>query len=136
MIVDQAEIDALLTKAGDPAALNAAAQPGKPPAGAGSALKVEPRPTTDASPEVARLLRIRVPVIVEMARRQLPVADVRVLSLGTIIEFSKHIESPLDLRIHNQRIGSGEAVKVGEKFGIRVAQILDQADRIRSMGES
>ncbi len=136
MIVDQAEIDALLTQqaASPPAAAAARVAPK-------SAIVAPPRPATSANPdastgraELVRLLRLRVPVIVEMARRTLPISEIRKLSIGTIIEFSKSIESPLTLRIHNRPIGCGEAVKVGEKFGIRVSEIQDAAARIRTMG--
>ena len=136
MIVDQAEIDALLAEAdglaaeaGDEASAVApavtTAEPTPPP----------PPRFRNVSPELARILKIRVPVRVQLASRRMSIATVRRLSLGTIIEFRKPIEEPLELLINNHPVGKGDAVKVGEHFGLRVSEIRDAATRIRSMGE-
>jgi flagellar motor switch protein FliN/FliY len=92
-------------------------------------------PIIDACPEVARILRIRVPAIVQLASRQMSISAVRKLSLGMIIEFYKGIDDPLELLINNHPIGKGEAVKVGEHFGLRVTEVRDAATRIKSMGK-
>jgi flagellar motor switch protein FliN/FliY len=62
------------------------------------------------------------------------IGQVRKLSLGMIIEFHKPVGDPLDLLINNRPVGKGDAVKVGERFGLRVSEIGDAATRIRSMG--
>lgn len=93
-----------------------------------------PPPIAVDSPEVARLLKIRVPVIVQLASRRMSIAAIRRLSLGMIIEFHKNVDEPLDLLINNRPIGRGVAVKVGEHFGLNITEIGDTATRIRSMG--
>ena len=140
MIVDQDEIEALLaqaddlvTEAGEEA--NAAATAASAlEAGAPATAAPPPRPFINVSSEVARILRIQVPVRVQLASRQMSVAEVRKLSLGMIIEFHKAVDDPLDLLINNHPVGRGIAVKVGEHFGLRVSEIRDAATRIRSMG--
>jgi flagellar motor switch protein FliN/FliY len=47
------------------------------------------------------------------------------LGAGAIIEFLKSSEEPLQLLVNNKAIGLGEAVKVGENFGLRITQIGD-----------
>lgn len=124
MVIDQAEIDALLKQGAAEAA-----PPSKPP---------PPRPArlaTNCDPKLAQILRLKAPVIVEVARRRWPIQMLRNLSLGMIIEFEKSVEEPMQLRINNRVIGAGEAVKIGEHFGLRVSTVRDQAERIRSMGE-
>jgi flagellar motor switch protein FliN/FliY len=134
MIVDQDEIEALLAQAGEladeaaPMAATAAEVPAAEPAADQPAM-------TDAPPEVARILRIRVPVIVRLASRWMSIAKVRKLSLGMIIEFHKHVDEPLELLVNNHLVGNGEAVKANEHFGLRVSEIRDKATRIRSMGQ-
>ncbi len=129
MIIDQNEIDALL-RAGEaaPEAPRPVRLPPPPP---------PPRPRFTAAPpppNVARLLRIRVPVVVEIARRQMPIASLRKLSLGMILEFDRHIDDPADLRVNRHAIGAGEIVRVGDNFGLRVSSIGDANQRIRSLG--
>ena len=53
---------------------------------------------------------------------------------GAIIEFTRGNEEPLELLINNKVIGVGEAVKVGENFGLKITQIGDVKQLIRSMG--
>jgi flagellar motor switch protein FliN/FliY len=84
--------------------------------------------------EINRILRLEVPVIVKLAERKLTMAEIMRLGPGAIIEFSKSSEEPLELLINNKTIGVGEAVKVGENFGLRITHIGDIKDVIRSMG--
>jgi len=81
-----------------------------------------------------RILRLRVPVIVRLAYRSMPVKAIRALAPGSIIEFEKSVEEDLELLINNHPIGRGVCVKVGEYFGVRLTAIEDRAQRIRSMG--
>jgi len=85
--------------------------------------------------ELERILRLQVPVIVKLAERKLTMSEVLRLGVGAIIEFSKANDEPLELLISNKAIGLGEAVKVGENFGLRITQIGDLKAVIRSMGQ-
>jgi flagellar motor switch protein FliN/FliY len=90
---------------------------------------------SESSPsELDRIMRLRVPVIVKLAERKLTMAEVLRLGVGAIIEFSKASNEPLELLINNKAIGVGEAVKVGENFGLRITQIGDVKSVIRSLG--
>jgi len=60
--------------------------------------------------------------------------DILSLAPGSILEFPKHADEPLDLLINNKPIGHGSAVKVGENFGIRLSDIGPEKDRIEAMG--
>jgi flagellar motor switch protein FliN/FliY len=96
-------------------------------------------PDTAATPpsrrELSRIMHLEVPVIVRLAERKLGLAEVMRLGAGAIIEFSKSSDEPLELMINNKVIGLGEAVKVGENFGLKINQIGDVKQVIRSMGE-
>lgn len=131
-IVDQGQIDALLAAAREEAAAEAEAVGS---AGAAGPTPVEPLPIGGSvPPHVARLLRIRVPLIVQLARQALAVSQIRKLSSGTILEFERDVDRPCDLLVNNRPIGVGEVVRVGENFGLRVTEIRDAAARIRSLG--
>ncbi len=84
--------------------------------------------------ELQRILRMEVPVIVKLAERKLTMSEVLRLGAGAIIEFSKSSDEPLQLLVSNKCIATGEAVKVGENFGLRITQIGDVKELIRSMG--
>ncbi len=91
-------------------------------------------PKLPATPELERILRLQVPVIVKLAERKLLLSEVMRLGVGAIIEFMKSSEEPLQLLINNKPIGVGEAVKIGENFGLRITQIGDIKQVIQSLG--
>lgn len=81
-----------------------------------------------------RILRLEVPVIVQLAERTMPLSEILNLTSGAIIEFEKSADSELDLMINNKCIGRGQAVKVGENFGLRVTVTGSLRDRIQALG--
>ncbi|MFH1747347.1 MAG: FliM/FliN family flagellar motor C-terminal domain-containing protein, partial [Planctomycetota bacterium] len=96
MIVDQSEIDSLLNQA-ENLATEASAEikkPAPPPA------RPAP-PKLPADPELARLFRLQVPVIVQLAVRNMSIAEIRQFATGAIIEFEKSVDDNLDLLINN-----------------------------------
>ena len=91
-------------------------------------------PPSPSQGELERILRLEVPVIVKLADRKLNMNEVMRLGVGAIIEFFKASDEPLELLINNKVIGAGEAVKVGENFGLRITSIGDVKQVIRAMG--
>ncbi len=85
-----------------------------------------------------RLLRsvldIEVPLVAALCERNMTVEGVRNLTTGSVIEFSRSYDEPLDLLIGDVRIGSGEPVTVHEKFGLRIQSIGSVRERIRKLG--
>lgn len=100
-------------------------------------LSPEPERTSARPPsqaEVRRILRLEVPIIVKLAERKLTLGEVMRLGQGAIIEFFKASDEPLELLVNNKPIAIGEAVKVGENFGLKITQIGDVKHIIRSLG--
>jgi len=141
----QADIDALLAQAENLAgeALGAGSEsplpPGAdphppPPSAARSPSLSDAAPVGPPSDLLERILRIEVPVIVKLAECKMPLARVVSLNTGAIIEFEKPADAPLDLMINNKCIGVGQAVKVGENFGLRITQVGTLQEKIRALG--
>lgn len=80
------------------------------------------------------IIKLEVPVIVSVGERVVPMAEILAMGPGVILELGKSSEDELILLINNKPIGRGEAVKVGENFGIRVSHLDSPADRVRAMG--
>ena len=85
----------------------------------------------DLPPYTRSLLRIRVPVIVTLAEKRQKLSRIVELGPGAIIQFDKSCEEMLDLEVGNQLLASGEAVKVGDKFGLRITAIAMPEERFR-----
>ena len=80
------------------------------------------------------ILALEVPVIVQIAERIMTVDEVSVIAPGAIIELPKSANDDLEILVNNKTIGTGNAVKVGENYGIRVTFLGDLDDRITAMG--
>lgn len=88
----------------------------------------------DKLPLYARsLLKIKVPVTVTLAATKQRISEVVELGLGSIIQFEKSCEETLDLEVSNQTVGVGEAVKVGDKFGLRITSMILPEERFATV---
>ena len=70
------------------------------------------------------VLRITVPVTVTLASQRTPIHEIIELGPGTIVKFEKTCDQPLELNVGDRPIATGEVVKVGDKFGLRIGTIL------------
>lgn len=75
------------------------------------------------------LLKIRTSVRVTLASTRLSVRQILELAPGSLIQFQKAYDEPLDLEVGAQRVAQGEAVKIGEKFGLRITAIVLPSER-------
>jgi flagellar motor switch/type III secretory pathway protein FliN len=75
------------------------------------------------------LLRVRVPVSVTLAATTQPVDRVLDLCPGSIIQFDKTCDDPLTLKVGGQPVAVGEAVKVGDKFGLWITAMAMPEER-------
>ncbi|HUB25144.1 MAG TPA: FliM/FliN family flagellar motor C-terminal domain-containing protein [Tepidisphaeraceae bacterium] len=98
-------------------------------------LHAQPDAPVPHETEIERILHLSVPVIVKLAERKLNVNEVMRLGTGAIIEFSKSSDEPLELMVNNKVVGLGEAVKVGENFGLRLTHVGDVKHIIEAMGK-
>ncbi len=84
--------------------------------------------------DINTILKLNVPVIVRLGHRRMPLGDVLKLTPGSIVELAKSADAPLDLMVNNCQIGTGNAVKVGEQFGLSVLSVGDAEAKIRALG--
>lgn len=75
------------------------------------------------------LLKIRVPVTVTLASTTQPVQRILELGPGSLIQFDKPCEEMLNLEVGGYDVAVGEAVKVGDKFGLRVTSMKMPEER-------
>lgn len=88
-----------------------------------------PRSVRDLPLLTRSLLRIRVPVQVTLAETRRPLSEVLQFAPGVIIQFNKSCDEPLELQINGRTVAVGEAVKVGDKFGLRITKMTPPPER-------
>jgi flagellar motor switch protein FliN/FliY len=85
---------------------------------------------TESSPEavpvdaLALLRDVEVELTLEIGRRRMRIADVVKLGPGRMVELDKQAGEPLELLVNGRLIGRGEAVVVGDRYGIRITVIV------------
>jgi flagellar motor switch protein FliN/FliY len=136
-VSSQAEIDALLTEAESLATkadadLRAAESAARSP-GASPMMRVFGTPTGRLPEDLRRVLKVEVPLIVRLAHRAIPVSRIIKWAPGSIIEFEKSADEPLDIMTNNTCIGFGSAVKVGENFGVRITSMISARGKLEAM---
>lgn len=70
------------------------------------------------------LLKVSVPASVRLATKKELVQEIVEMAPGTILTFEKGCDQLLELSIGELVIAEGEAVKVDDKFGFRVHQMV------------
>ncbi len=84
---------------------------------------------------VDRILSLPVTLAVLLAEKDIPVESILEMTVGTILEFDASFDSELSLCVVDRPIGSGQAVKVGERFGIRLTHVGSVQDRVNALGD-
>ncbi len=120
------------------AALIAGPTPGEPASGiapsrasvvsgAGEAPAGEPR-------AVEALLAVPLTASVVLAEKRSSLREILMLRPGDLLEFPHRADAPLELRVGGHALAEGSAVRVGERFGLRLASIATPRERVRALG--
>ncbi|WP_232103574.1 FliM/FliN family flagellar motor switch protein [Gimesia algae] len=70
-----------------------------------------------------RLNKLPVQAIVKLASKKIEMNQLLSICPGSLITFDKPCEDPLELYINNQVYCQGEAVKIGENFGLKIDHV-------------
>lgn len=80
------------------------------------------------------LFDVPLQVSVEVGRARILLKDLLQMGEGYVVELDKLAGEPLDLYVNSRLIARGEAVKVGDKFGIKLTEVVSQSDRVEKLG--
>ncbi|MCC6216229.1 MAG: flagellar motor switch protein FliN [Polyangiaceae bacterium] len=80
------------------------------------------------------VMDVPVEVTVEIGRRTMRIAELLRLGSGSVLELDKTSGEPLDVYVNDRLIARGEAVVVGERYGVRLTEVLVGDDPHRGSG--
>jgi flagellar motor switch protein FliN len=86
-------------------------------------------------PYIRSLLKVQVRVRVTLAATKQPLQRILELSPGAILQFNKACDEPLTLEVGERPVAVGEAVKVGDKFGLWIKSISLPGERFWVVGK-
>jgi flagellar motor switch protein FliN/FliY len=81
------------------------------------------------------VLDIPVQVTVELGRTRMEIRKLLKLSQGAIIELNSTVGQPMDILVNGCIVAQGEIVIVGEKYGIRLTDVITPSERIRKLNK-
>lgn len=82
------------------------------------------------------LLDVTLPLVVELGRVRLSIQEILELGPGSIVELDKLAGEPADLYVNDVLFARGEVVVIEENFGIRITEIVNPEERVKSLREA
>ncbi|MCK5229600.1 MAG: flagellar motor switch protein FliN [Desulfobulbaceae bacterium] len=80
------------------------------------------------------LLDIPLEVKVELGHADMIINKMLQLTQGSVVELDKAAGDSVEIYVNDKLLGKGEVIVVNERFGVRITEIISQADRIKNMG--
>lgn len=79
--------------------------------------------------DLDRIRDVEVELTLEIGRRRMRIGEVLRLSAGATLELGKSIGEPLEVFVNGQLLGRGEAVVVGDRYGLRITELVTKEGR-------
>ena len=87
-------------------------------------------PENSAVNNLRVLENIDVRLTVEVGNTEIKIRDLLRLNEGSVVELDRLAGEPLDILANGTMIAKGEVVMVGERFGIRLTEVVDPEERV------
>ena len=84
-------------------------------------------------PNLDVILDIPVTISMEVGNTNITIRNLLQLNQGSVVELDRLAGEPLDVKVNGTLIAHGEVVVVNEKFGIRLTDVISQAERIKKL---
>ncbi len=110
------------------------AHPSAPPSNPGPSVAPAKAKAHPASESLDRVLSIALTVHVELGRRKIRVGELLRMGVGQIVELDAAAGAPLSIYANNTLIAEGEAVVIGDRYGIRITDIVSPTERVERLG--
>ena len=70
----------------------------------------------------------------ELGRTSMIIDRMLQLTQGSVVELEKAAGEPVEIYVNRKLLGKGEVIVVNDRFGVRITEIISQADRIKNIG--
>ena len=91
------------------------------PLASGSDRKKASAPSTEG---LGFVLDVPIELTVEIGRKTLKISEVLAMGPGSILELDKASGEPLDVLLNNRCVARGEAVVIGDRYGVRITEVF------------
>ena len=87
----------------------------------------------EAKNNIAMLLDISLPIVVELGRTRMFIENILKLHVGSVIALDKVAGEPANIVVNDKVMAKGEVVVIDENFGIRITSLLNPVDRLKGL---
>ena len=84
--------------------------------------------------DIDLLMDVPLAIAVELGQATVTIRELLDLGKGSVLRLDRRAGEPVDVLVNGQVLARGEVVVYDEDFGIRITDVVSQADRVRSMG--
>ncbi|MBW2939374.1 flagellar motor switch protein FliN [Zhongshania aquimaris] len=91
------------------------------------------RDRNSPGPDLSMVMDIPVRLTLEVGGSDMPIRDLLQLHQGAIVELDRMAGEPLDVMANGTLIARGEVVVIEDKLGIRLTEVVSQAERLQSL---
>jgi flagellar motor switch protein FliN/FliY len=82
------------------------------------------KPRASAGADLGFVMDVPIELTVEIGRKTMRIAEVLTLGPGSILELDKASGEPLDVLLNNRCVARGEAVVIGDRYGVRITEVF------------
>ena len=80
---------------------------------------------------LAALLDIELPVTLRFGTATMALEAVMALNTGSVVEFDRRVNEPVEVLVNGHLVARGEAVIVQGNYGVRISEIISRRDRLK-----
>ena len=81
--------------------------------------------------DLSMILDIPVTLSMEIGQTRISISELLKLSKDSVIELQRMADEPMDVLVNGTLVARGEAVVVGDRFGIRLTDVISSQERLR-----
>ncbi len=109
----------------------ASAEDTKMQAGEGERRRTDDLVSDPASRNLDLVMDIPVTLSMELGRTRISIQDLLQMNSGSVVELQRMADEPMDVLVNGTLVAHGEAVVIGEKFGVRLTDVVSAKERVR-----
>ena len=85
-----------------------------------------------STPTLDVLLDIELPVTLRFGGASLSLGEVMALASGSVIEFNRALDDPVEVLVNGRVVAHGQVVTVQGNYGIKIAEVASRRERLNT----
>ncbi|MGH7973849.1 MAG: flagellar motor switch protein FliN [Limisphaerales bacterium] len=80
--------------------------------------------TAEPPPNLNLVLDVPVSLTIELGSCDLPMREVLLLAVGSVVQLDKPADAPVELSVNGKLIARGEVVVIEDRFGVKITEVV------------